>query len=111
METLNIRHLYSRGYGQMNNTYCPCYICHQLVQPSKILPKSREHGYRRNTKAHSCYAGNCYNRAGMFDLLSELYSAISVYMYMSVHVVYLIIFIFDINTLLQEHVIGTKDAK
>ena len=47
----------------------------------------------------------------MFYLLSELYSAISVYMYMSVHVVYMIIFIFDINTLLQEHVIGTEDAK
>nr|XP_022335015.1 repressor of yield of DENV protein homolog [Crassostrea virginica] len=52
-----------RGYGQMNNTYCPCYVCHRMVQPSKILPKTRGHGYRRNTRAHSCYAGNCYNRA------------------------------------------------
>ena len=32
-------------------------------------------------------------------------------MYMSVHVVYLIIFICDINTLLQEHDIGIEDAK
>ena len=92
----------------MNNTYCPCYVCHALVQPSKILPKTRGHGYRRNTRAHSCYAGNCYNRAGMFDLLSKLYGAISVYM--SVHVVYLTIFIFDINTLPQEHDIGIEDA-
>lgn len=53
-----------RGYGQMNNTFSPCYVCNDIAQPSKIFPKMRPSGERRR-HTHSCYASNCFNRAGM----------------------------------------------
>lgn len=51
-----------KGFGQMNNTYSPCYVCNDIAQPSKIFPKMRRTGDRRRN-VHSCYANTCYNRA------------------------------------------------
>lgn len=48
----------------MNNTFSPCYVCNDIAQPSKIFPKMRPSGERRR-HTHSCYASNCFNRAGM----------------------------------------------
>lgn len=56
-----------RGFGQMNNTFSPCYVCNDTAQPSKIFPKMRRFGDRRRN-THSCYASNCFNRAGMIAL-------------------------------------------
>lgn len=51
-----------KGFGQMNNTFSPCYVCNDIAQPSKIFPKMRPSGERRR-HTHSCYASNCFNRA------------------------------------------------
>ncbi|XP_062608980.1 shiftless antiviral inhibitor of ribosomal frameshifting protein homolog [Saccostrea cucullata] len=52
------------GFGQMNNNFSPCYACGNKVAPARIFPKRRSTGESRRRSTHSCYAHNCFNRAG-----------------------------------------------
>ena len=50
------------GFGQMENTWCPCFRCRTPCLPTKIFPRRRKPP-SGNKDLHSCFSRNCFNRA------------------------------------------------
>ncbi|XP_046559979.1 shiftless antiviral inhibitor of ribosomal frameshifting protein homolog [Haliotis rubra] len=48
------------GFGQIGHTGSPCFKCHTVSFPLKILPPRRNNRQRRSTD-HACNGTNCYN--------------------------------------------------
>lgn len=63
---VNCRHVF-RGFGQMENTWSPCFRCSTPCLPVKIFPRKKrrdsERGSRRARDEHSCFSHNCFRRA------------------------------------------------
>ncbi|XP_071172580.1 shiftless antiviral inhibitor of ribosomal frameshifting protein homolog isoform X2 [Mytilus edulis] len=63
---INCGHVF-RGFGQMENTWSPCFRCRTPCLPVKIFPRKKrsdiERTQRRARDDHSCFSHNCFRRA------------------------------------------------